>query len=122
MAIKKRLIAESIRYLNKGRRSYSEADIVVYRLRLGEAWTSREVRRSAFKIGVGATLSAVGVVTLLIPCGSLFMIGAGCSLMIDGGLDLWGAYRKAKKKAVFLIWKIKGLIYENYKGVFYYGV
>lgn len=104
---KKRLIAESLRYLNEGKRSYSQTDIIVYRLRLGEGWTNRERRRSAFKIGVGVILSAVGVGTLWFPSGSFFMIGAGCSLMIDGGLDLWGAYRKAKRKAVFMVWNIK---------------
>lgn len=104
---KKRLIAESLRYLNEGKRSYTNADIMIYRISLGKGWTNRERRRSAFKIGVGAILSAVGVSTLWFPSGSVFMIGAGCSLMIDGGLDLWGAYRRAKRKAVFIVWNIK---------------
>jgi len=97
--INKKLIKESIRYLNEGKRSYTKADIIAYRFRLGNAWLNRKKRRSAFKIGVGGVLVVVGVVTLWFPSGSLFVIGAGCSLMVDGGLDLWRYYRKAERKA-----------------------
>ncbi len=108
---KKRLLKASVLYLSKPKPKpkdkYSYTDILIYRLKLGEAWTQREVRKSWLKIGLGGVLAGVGAVTIWLPSGSVFMIGAGCSLMISGGLDLWGLYRKAKGKAVFMKWKIK---------------
>lgn len=102
---KKKLIKASLKYLNEDKPKYSKADISVYRLRLGKAWTNREKRRSGFKIGVGGVLCAVGVVTLWLPSGSVFLIGAGCSLMVDGGLDLWRYYRKAEQKVDLVFWR-----------------
>ncbi len=99
------LIEASIKYLNEDKPRYSTADISVYRIRLGKAWKNRERRRSGFKIGLGAILCGVGVVTLWLPSGSIFMIGAGCSLMVDGGLDLWRYYRKAERKADLVFWR-----------------
>ena len=102
---KKELIRESLKYLNKDNPKYTEADISVYRLKLGNVWFNREKPISRLKIGVGGVLCAVGVVTLPIPCGSWFMIGAGCSLMIDGGLDLWWYYRKFERKIDLILFR-----------------
>lgn len=104
MVIQKKMIKASLKYLNEDKPKYSTADIIVYRVRLGKAWTNREKRRSGLKIGLGAILCVVGAVTLWLPSGSIFLIGAGCSLMVDGGLDLWRYYRKAERKADLVIW------------------
>lgn len=107
MVDKKKLIKGSIDYLKNPKQSYSEADKIVYRLQLEKLGIQTKGRRSGLKIVVGGVLVGVGLITFPFPTGSIFMIGAGCSLMISGGLDLWGYYRKAKRKAVFIIWRIK---------------
>ena len=100
------LINASLKYLNEGKRGYTKADIIVYRFRLGKGWTDREKRRSGLKIAIGGVLVGVGVVTLPFPTGSVFLIGAGCSLMIDGGLDLWRIYRKMERKADLFLFEV----------------
>lgn len=113
MVIHKRegLEVESKRYLNEGSRSLTNADKVVYRIRAERLGIDVLRRRLWFKIGVGGVVVGVGVVTLPFPTGSFFLIGAGCSLMIDGGLDLWGCYRRAKRRArremVFIVCDIR---------------
>lgn len=103
--IDKRLIKESIRYIREGKQGYTRADIITYRMKLGKAWTDRKKRRSWLKIGIGGVLCAVGVVTLWFPSGSWFLIGAGCSLMVEGGLDLWKHYRRAERKVDLFLFK-----------------
>ncbi len=110
---KKKLIRESVRYLQKPTqkiKQYSHADIVVYRLWIGKGWTNRERRRSWLKIGVGGVLCAVGGATVWCPfTGSLFMIGFGCSLIVGGCLDFWGYYKKKKQDLRFYIWRLKNV-------------
>ena len=105
MITKKRLIKASIEYLNECKRSYTEADIVVYRFKADKLGIEILRRRSAFKIVLGGFLCVVGALTLPFPTGSVFMIGFGCSLMVDGGLDLWGYYRKIKGLLIFEAWR-----------------
>lgn len=99
---KKEMELASIKYLNNNKPSYSKADIIVYRIKIG---FNRQRRRSWFKIGLGGFLCVVGVVTLPIPCGSIFLIGAGCSLVVDGGFDLWRYYRKLERKVDLILFR-----------------
>lgn len=93
---KRGLVEASLKYIREGKPKYTQADIIAFKIILG---LNKKKRRSGLKIVLGGALVVVGVVTLPIPCGSLFLIGAGCSLMVDGGFDLWRYYRKAQKKA-----------------------
>lgn len=108
MVTREELIKESTRYLNEGKPCLTCEDIIVYRAKQGDMFTIEEKDRSIFKIVLGGFLCALGLVTIPLPTGSFFMIGAGCSFMIDGGFDLWGCYRKVKGKIVYSLWRLRG--------------
>ena len=46
-------------------------------------------KKNKFKLIAGVSLITIGVITLPIPCGSVFMIGAGCYLLGIGMSDLF---------------------------------
>jgi hypothetical protein len=62
-------------------------------------------KKSMGKITCGAVLGAVGVVTLPLPTGSVFLIAIGLSLMSAGGFDIWGYKKGLVSKLRFAIWK-----------------
>ena len=101
--------------LNKSKRVYSPAEIIAYRLKADKLGIEILKRVSWLKIGLGGCLAGVGVLTLPIPCGSFFMIGAGCSLMILGGLDLWKYYKRFKSDLIFWGWRF-GFMFNDLKG------
>ena len=100
----KKLIKASLKYLNENKPKYSPEDILIYRLKLN----SPKKKKSAVKVVCGGLLCVLGLISLPIPTGSLFMIGAGCSLMVAGGVDLWGYYRRVEKKAILFVCRFGG--------------
>lgn len=102
-------------FFNKNKRVYSYVEIAVFRAGMGKLGIKKIKRLSWLKIGLGGILAGVGILTLPIPCGSFFMIGAGCSLMILGGLDLWKYYKRFKSDLIFWGWRF-GFMFNDLKG------
>lgn len=103
--INKKLIKASLKYLNKGKLIYSPEDILIYRLKLN---APDKKKKSFIKIVLGGLLCTIGLISLPVPTGSFFMIGAGCSLIVAGGVDLWGYYRRVERKVILFICQLSG--------------
>lgn len=100
----KKLLKASLKYIREGKTKYSNSDIIAFRIKMRD---TKEKRRSSFKIAVGGVLCAYGVLTLWCPfSASIGALGLGCSLMINGGFDIWGKYKDFRHKENPLLWRI----------------
>lgn len=107
--LKKRRFGGSL-ILTKHKRVYSSADIIVYRHRWGNWRFNQKKPPQPLKIALGGCLVGVGVISLPLPCGSIFIIGLGRGLMIRGGFDFWRWLSSKKKRLVYLKWRMRLLL------------
>jgi len=98
MMVNKKMRAESLKFLNGDKPTYSHADRIVYSANIKRLGVKIIKQPHPLKIAFGGVLVMVGVLTFPIPCGSVFMIGVGCGFLVDGGVNLWKYYGKAKRK------------------------
>ena len=64
-------------------------------------------KKSKVKIVLGSCLAGLGVITLPIPTGSVFLIAFGLALVSAGGVDLYNIRQEIKRKIKFKIWRLR---------------
>ena len=101
--------------MNRSKRVYTPAEIVVCRLGLDSLGFEIIRHPHPFKIVFGAGLVGVGVLTLPIPTGSIFLIGAGLGLLNSGGVDVFKILKQKKRRLIFWGWRL-GFMLNDLKG------
>lgn len=107
MAINKKLLDASTKYIRNGKTSYTIEDAVCFRCVWGKSLIPKKNSLPRLKRAVGGVLLGYGALTIWCPFSFSFAtITAGGGLLKSSGVDVWKHYKNLKQKANPILSKV----------------